>query len=153
MMLLHEFVYRPASARDVPDMIGLLRQVMEHHEVAPPPPATMRRTLTTLLASSTHHRFLVAAGPDGLVAMCALIFTTSTWAADRACELQDVVVARDARGQGVGRALLDAAATLARQEGCNRLVLTSEAWNLGAHAFYRELGFEEKTCVYFERDL
>jgi hypothetical protein len=40
-----------------------------------------------------------------------------------------------------------------REQGCSRLFLTAEVWNLGAHAFYRGLGFDEKTCLYFERRL
>ena len=95
----------------------------------------------------------MAEGPEGLVGTCALIFVRSTWAADAACELQDVVVAQGSRGQGLGRGLVEAAMELARREGCRRLYLTAEVWNLGAHAFYRELGFEEKACLYFEKGL
>jgi hypothetical protein len=41
----------------------------------------------------------------------------------------------------------------ARELGCVRMSLTTEAWNLGAHDFYRSLDMAEKTCLYFESDL
>jgi GNAT superfamily N-acetyltransferase len=50
-------------------------------------------------------------------------------------------VAPDARGAGVGRALLEAVAGWARGRGCRRLVLTVTETNTSAHAFYRACGF------------
>jgi GNAT superfamily N-acetyltransferase len=85
--------------------------------------------------------------------MCALLFTISTWSASLVCELQDVIVTEHYRRESVGQGLVAAAEEIARARGCNRLFLLAESWNLGAHAFYRSLGLQEKTCLYFERDL
>jgi GNAT superfamily N-acetyltransferase len=52
-------------------------------------------------------------------------------------------VAPDARGAGVGRALLDAAAAWARGRGCRRLVLSVTETNAAARAFYGATGFAE----------
>jgi len=50
-------------------------------------------------------------------------------------------VAPDARGAGVGRALLDAVAGWARDRGCDRLVLSVTESNETARCFYEECGF------------
>jgi ribosomal protein S18 acetylase RimI-like enzyme len=50
-------------------------------------------------------------------------------------------VAPDARRAGVGRALLDAAETWARDRGCDRLVLSVTESNDAARAFYEAHGF------------
>jgi GNAT superfamily N-acetyltransferase len=50
-------------------------------------------------------------------------------------------VAPDARGAGVGRALLDAVAGWARDRGCDRLVLSVTESNETARRFYEECGF------------
>ena len=52
-------------------------------------------------------------------------------------------VAPDARGAGVGRALLDAVETWARDEGHGRLVLQVTESNEGARNFYGSCGFAD----------
>jgi ribosomal protein S18 acetylase RimI-like enzyme len=52
-------------------------------------------------------------------------------------------VAPDARGAGVGRALLDAVAGWARDRGCGRLVLSVTESNAVARAFYEAHGFSD----------
>jgi GNAT superfamily N-acetyltransferase len=52
-------------------------------------------------------------------------------------------VAPDARGAGVGRALLEAVAGWARDRGCERLVLRVTETNERARHFYASCGFAE----------
>jgi ribosomal protein S18 acetylase RimI-like enzyme len=52
-------------------------------------------------------------------------------------------VAPDARGAGVGRALVDAVAEWARDRRCDRLVLSVTESNLTARRFYEACGFED----------
>jgi len=52
-------------------------------------------------------------------------------------------VAPDARGGGVGRALLDAVIDWARDRGCDRLVLSVTETNVTARRFYEACGFVE----------
>jgi GNAT superfamily N-acetyltransferase len=52
-------------------------------------------------------------------------------------------VAPDARGAGVGRALLDAVVAWAQDRGCGRLALTVTETNAAARAFYGACGFIE----------
>ena len=52
-------------------------------------------------------------------------------------------VAPDARGAGVGRALVDAVVAWARARGCDRLVLSVTETNEGARRFYEACGFAD----------
>jgi GNAT superfamily N-acetyltransferase len=54
--------------------------------------------------------------------------------------LQDLVVERDARSQGVGKALLAAAAEWAGERGCTHLELASGIGRVDAHRFYEREG-------------
>ncbi len=131
---------------------------MDHHAALPPEAGRLTAAVSSIIAAPDHC-FLVAQaqGNPGrspeLVGMCALVFSVSTWSASQICELQDVVVTAGCRREDVGRGLIAAAEQIARARGCSRLFLLAESWNLGAHAFYRKLGLQEKTCLYFERDL
>jgi len=67
--------------------------------------------------------------------------------------IDDVVVDEVARGRGFGRALVEAAMSLARAEGVARLRLTSRNHRYAAHALYRSAGFEVKDTSVFNLDL
>ncbi len=144
--------YRQATSSDTPQVLALLREIMEHHSVAAPSPERLLGTVSAIL-EDPDHLLLVADDEGRLVGMCAALFSQSTWSASPVCELQDVVVTSGRRRSDVGRGLLGFAEELARSRGCTRLFLLAEYWNLKAHAFYRSLGLAEKTCLYFERNL
>jgi GNAT superfamily N-acetyltransferase len=55
--------------------------------------------------------------------------------------VEDVVVALDAQGRGVGAALMRFALAHCRDKGCYKLMLSSNARREAAHAFYEGLGF------------
>lgn len=64
--------------------------------------------------------------------------------------LNDLFVAPDARGRGVGSALLDAAAGYGRRVGAIRLALSTELSNTTAQAVYEKMGWQRDNvfCVY-----
>lgn len=53
-----------------------------------------------------------------------------------------LVTAQSARGQGIGRALMAAAEETAREFGCVLMEVTSANRREPAHAFYRDLGYD-----------
>jgi ribosomal protein S18 acetylase RimI-like enzyme len=59
----------------------------------------------------------------------------------RAGAFEVVVLVATDRGQGIGRCLLDAAASVARGHGCRRLWLITTNDNRSAIAFYSALGW------------
>jgi GNAT superfamily N-acetyltransferase len=56
--------------------------------------------------------------------------------------VEDVVVAPARQSSGVGGQMMHFALDVCRQKGCYKLVLSSNAKRLRAHAFYEKLGFE-----------
>jgi GNAT superfamily N-acetyltransferase len=56
--------------------------------------------------------------------------------------VEDVVVAPELHGQGIGQAMMRHAVAEARHHGCYKLMLSSNARRERAHAFYEALGFE-----------
>jgi len=74
--------------------------------------------------------------------------------ADEATEVVSIVVRRTHRRRGIGRLLVTAAETWARQSGRARLLLRTDVIRTAAHAFYIALGYQETaTTVDFVRDL
>ena len=56
--------------------------------------------------------------------------------------VEDVVVAPDCQGQGLGKAMMQFALDRCRSKGCYKLMLASSAKRERAHTFYESLGFE-----------
>lgn len=62
--------------------------------------------------------------------------------------LNDLYVAPEGRDQGAGRALMQAAADLARDHGVARLVLMTQVENERAQRLYESLGWQRNTAFY-----
>lgn len=80
----------------------------------------------------------VAQRPGGevLAFLCA-------WRILDACHLLRIATRQAARGQGIGRALVERLIAAATAEGCTHIELEVASRNVGALALYRGLGFAE----------
>jgi GNAT superfamily N-acetyltransferase len=79
--------------------------------------------------------------------MCTAQIVISTAEGGPAAWVEDVVIHPEARGQGLGRRLLDAVQTWARQRGITRLQLQADRENAPALAFYHHLGWQPLRMV------
>jgi ribosomal protein S18 acetylase RimI-like enzyme len=69
---------------------------------------------------------------------------------ERLWQLNDLFVDPAVRGQGVGEALLQRAASFSRAMGAKGLTLETGAENLGAQRLYERMGFErEQGCYHY----
>ena len=86
--------------------------------------------------------FLLAGDPAAGV--CQLRYRLSVWTLTEDCWLEDLYVEESARGEGLGKALLEAALARAKARHCRRIELDVNEENEGARAFYRAAGFTEE---------
>ena len=66
--------------------------------------------------------------------------------------IDELVVAEEYQGKGVGKQLVLAALEKCRQLGCCEVEVSTEKTNLKAREFYKKCGFEERGML-FEADL
>jgi GNAT superfamily N-acetyltransferase len=90
------------------------------------------------------------AAPSGVA---QLRFRFGIWRAGHDCLLEDLFVASEARGHGVGRALVAATVDRARERGCRRVELDVNERNETALALYGSFGFSATNNPYGGRDL
>ena len=62
-----------------------------------------------------------------------------------------LVVTEKARGQNIGRMLIDAVEQWCRDEGCGLVEVTSNDRRTAAHTFYRHMGFERSSIRFFKK--
>lgn len=131
---------RAAARADVPLILSFIRQLAEYEHLSHEVEATAEALETTLFGAKPAAEVVIAA-LDGRDVGFALFFETySTFLAARGMHLEDLFVVPDARGHGVGRALLVHLATLAEARGHGRLEWNVLDWNAPAIGFYRQLG-------------
>lgn len=126
---------RDATADDESAWRGLWAGFLAFYGVALDPAVT-DRTWARLMdpASSLKARLAVV---DGRVAGFAIHqHHPSTWVLGEDCYMEDLFVAPDARGQGVGRALIEDLIQLARARGWHRLYWHTDHDNADARRVY-----------------
>ncbi|MGN6849114.1 MAG: GNAT family N-acetyltransferase [Sphingomicrobium sp.] len=62
-----------------------------------------------------------------------------------------LVVTENARGQNIGRMLVDAVEQWCRDQGCGLIEVTSNDRRTSAHAFYRHMGYERTSIRFFKK--
>ncbi|WP_459547701.1 N-acetyltransferase family protein [Nocardia sp. X0981] len=135
-------VVRRATPDDVPALVDLVYDLAEYEK---------SRDLCTLTTDQLHTALF---GPDpavfahvglvdGVIAGCAIWFLNfSTWDGVHGIYLEDLYVTPQARGAGLGRALLAALAQEARTHGYTRVSWSVLTWNTPSIGFYESLGAE-----------
>jgi GNAT superfamily N-acetyltransferase len=157
-------VFRCACAADLSGLVGLFLELTDDMDVRIP----CERDVQQIIAASieTGGRFsprgegrlvLVAESQETeesrVIGMCTLVFSSNCWVGALVCEIRDLVVSRPERGRGLGARLLEAAFREARARGAVLASLFTESSHGEACSFYRSLGFQEKSCTYFEMRL
>jgi|UniRef100_UPI0035CC1524 GNAT superfamily N-acetyltransferase len=141
---------RPATPADVPLILQLVRELAEF-EREPDKVVATEPLLHEALFGAHKAAEAVIAELDGKPAGMALFFHNfSTWTGWRGLYLEDLYVTPEARGAGVGKALLQHLAALAVERGCTRFEWSVLDWNEKAIAFYTAMGAKpmEEWTVY-----
>jgi GNAT superfamily N-acetyltransferase len=129
-----------ATAEDVPVILRLIRELAEYERLADKVTATEDQLRRTLFGARPAAEVLLAAA-DGETVGYALYFTTySTFLAKPGLYLEDLFVKSQARGQGIGTALLARLAQVAVERNCGRVEWTVLNWNEPSIGFYNSLG-------------
>lgn len=131
---------RPGTRADVPFVISCIRALAEFEK--------LEHVFEGSDAALAEHLFgerpsceLLVGEREGTPAAYALFFTTySTFLTKPGLFLEDLFVLSEARGCGLGKALLAELAALAVARGCGRLEWSVLDWNERAIAFYESLG-------------
>lgn len=131
---------RPATSADVPLIAQFIRDLAAYEKLS----HDVRfdeATLGAALFGPRPYAEVVMGAVDGVAQGFALFFHNfSTFEGRPGLYLEDLFVQPEARGAGLGRALLQHLAALAVARGCARLEWSVLDWNAPAIGFYQRLG-------------
>jgi GNAT superfamily N-acetyltransferase len=134
------YALRPAEPRDVPAIVGLIRELAVYERLEHMMQATPEKLHPHLFGARPVAEAVVAE-IDGSVVGFALFFTNfSTFLAQPGLYLEDLYVQPAHRRTGLGQALLKHLGSLAVQRGCGRFEWSVLDWNEDAIRFYERMG-------------
>ena len=134
-----KLIIRPARRADLPDVLAMVQALARHH--GDTPTATVDTLARDLFGRNRWVRGIVAClGPD-LMGYALLAPLLRAQFGQRGMDMHHLFVADRARGQGIGRALIDAARKTAQATGASYLSVGTHPDNQAAARVYLACDF------------
>ena len=136
-------IIRHATVEDAPTVHALIRDLAAAQNSA----AEMRSTVADIIRDGfgpgALFHSLLAEEAGTAIGLALYFHIYSTWQGRPALYVEDLIVADQARGRGIGTWLMRRLAEISRERGCSKLELSVSARNT-ARAFYEGLGMTQK---------
>lgn len=132
-----DITIRPATAKDVPAMMKLVHELAEFEKAPQEVLNTEEQMLEEGFGQNPAFRALVAEIEGVVCGMSLFYYSYSTWKG-KSIYIDDIIVAEHFRGNGVGRALIEATIQIAKEEGVGKLHWQVLDWNEPAIKFYQK---------------
>jgi GNAT superfamily N-acetyltransferase len=139
-MPLPSLTITPATESDIPAILSFIRALADFEKLSHRVTATEQQLRQTLFTARPYAEILIARLDDTPVGQALFFHTYSTFMARPGLYLEDLFVLPEYRSRGIGRALLQALAQLARDRNCGRLEWSVLNWNTRAISFYQKIG-------------
>jgi len=135
---------RCALASDVPQLLALVRRYWQFQGLGAFDALRLEVLLQELIGSGARGQIWVAERAGTLCGYLVLVYVVSLEHQGLMAEIDEFFVLPEARGGGLGSALL-AAAEEALKHGCVRLQLQLAVDNEAAHVFYARRGYQARS--------
>ena len=149
--MVTDLVIRPARLEDIAAMAGLLSLLFAVEEDFSADRDKQRAGLEMFFKHPAGRYLIVAEHQQQVIGMCSTQLLISTAAGGWKALVEDVVVAEQFRGQGIGKKLLDALAGWAEQQGVIRMDLLADRNNSAALDFYDRLRWRSTNLIALQK--
>ena len=141
---------RPATRQDEEAALYLLEQLFEPPGGVPPDYTRERSSAAFRWAvEQPNADILLAFDGDMAVGLASVYADIQSLGFGPKCWLQDMVVDKERRSEGVGELLMAAAESWARGRGLTHIELSSNRGRVEAHRFYEKQGFA-RACAFLK---
>jgi GNAT superfamily N-acetyltransferase len=148
-----EIEIAPVTPGEYEDLQPLIAAYQRFYEVEEIDEERNRAFFRRFLAPSDHGMLLGARAGGPLLGYACLYWHFSSLAAAESVLMNDLYVDEPARGRGVGRALIEATADVARQRGALCVEWATEPDNRTAQRLYDSTGAERTEWIVYELDV
>lgn len=141
---------RTARTEDLNDLVGLLHMLFSIEKDFLFDVEKQKKGLSTLL--DTEQAVVLVADAEGkAVGMCTGQIVVSTAEGGPSVLVEDVTVAKEFQGQGIGKKLMSEIESWARKRGATRLQLLADQHNTAAISFYEKIGWTGTNLICLRR--
>ena len=126
---------RKASPDDVPVIWKLVKELAEFEKAPNEVMTSEEELLRDGFGENPAYHAIVAEWEGEVKGMAVYYYSYSTWKG-RSIYVDDIVVSENARGKGLGKALLDKLVAIAKEENVGKLHWQVLDWNKPAIDFY-----------------
>ncbi len=144
-----EFAIRPCQTGDLPAVRELLQQLSAVAE-----PAgdlrfdVMERILREMAELPGLYQNLVAVVEGRVAGFVSVLFYKTIFHRGGTALINELVIDRPLRGQGIGQALIQAVIAEARSRGMEEVEVSTEQTNKAARQFYHRCGFDQEYVLF-----
>ena len=131
---------RPATRDDVPLILSLIRELATYERDPAAVVATEESLVRDGFGDPPRFQVTIAEWSGEPVGFAFWFFSYSTWRGQPTLFLEDLFVRPNARGRGIGKALMQRLARIAHENNCGRFVWQVLDWNTPSIEFYESLG-------------
>ena len=131
---------RAARQSDVAILHALIRALAEYEKLAAQVVGTVEDLQRELFCERPAIEAIIAWEEQLPLGFALYFHSYSTFLARRGLYLEDLFVVPEARGRGIGKALMRHCASVAVQRGCGRFEWAVLDWNQPAIEFYQSIG-------------
>ena len=135
-----DYEIRQAEVEDVPEILELIKALAEFENLSEEVVATEELLKITLFGINSPAEVQIAFDKNKTLGFALYFRTFSTFLGRPGIYLEDLYVRENARGKGVGEALLRRLAQRTREIGGGRLEWAVLNWNEPAIGFYQKMG-------------
>jgi GNAT superfamily N-acetyltransferase len=146
-----EIQIRPVGADDQAAWLPLWKAYLTFYKTELPDAVT-QSTWQRLLDSSEPTNAALAWKDGKAVGMVHFIYHRSNWSMANACYLQDLIVAPDQRGTGIGRLLIEHVYAAAKKDGADKVHWLTHETNATAIQLYERIA-ERPGYIQFRKPL
>lgn len=142
-----------AVHEDIEQLLPLLDSLFALEQDFVFEPVKARHALATLIDTPEQSCLHVARLEGRIVGMCSAQLVVSTAQGGHSAWVEDVVLEKRWRGNGIGRLLLNSLEQWCRQQGVTRMQLVADRDNHAAHGFYHHTGWLETNLEVMKKHL
>ena len=143
----------PIAEEQLETLLPMIAAYQDFYEAQGVPPEHNREFFGRFVAPSEEGMLIGAWHGEELVGYACLYWHHSSTRAVDTVLMNDLYVDAASRGQGVGRALIEAAAAVARERSCPVLEWTTEPGNVTAQRLYDSTGARRLTWIEYELEV
>jgi GNAT superfamily N-acetyltransferase len=139
-----QFRIEPATVRDLPIILHMIRALAEYEKLSHEVVATEARLRDAIFGARPFAEVVIGYAGDEPAGFAVFFHTFSTFVGVPGLYLEDLFVESRFRGRGFGKKLLAFVAHQAVTRGCQRFEWCALDWNEPALRFYRSLGARQR---------